>query len=827
MKKQNTFKTQSTTPSVYFKKNTIQYVNGLCGSGKTYALTRFLSNQIQSNKRSKSLIVVPTIELSNQYETAFQDIGTEYTVINSQYSGNTQRAIIDAVKQINFIGDGILLITLSSFNNISTSLFSKSIDWDVYVDEIPAIDKFYDPCIPYTYTKLFDLLDVIDYELPEFKQLSLSKFETVDYINRHFDENEEVFKNIAKDVLDGNMVLIDSASYNKLSTNDITPDAGIDMENGNEFNKLFILSILTPVKWFKISNNITIMGANFEESMLYKYWGDFCGVNFVESHLSNSLRYNQHTNGSLLDVRYCSEYHTSKYHLNKVSGGVSNFNKNINIAAKHFDSNNNVLVVVNNADREKIQVNNWSLAPVISHGLNHFDHYTQVYFGAALNRKPKHIKMLTDFGFDSIYITRATSHEVLYQGVMRTALRRPDNTKVVTAIVADKAMAEHLARLFPGCLLGPVDGVSKKTVAKSQVNRDKLHKKKQILTEQRHLTNSHFSPFNINAKTTTKSLSIGKRSKNGVNVADINVSVFPNIKTSTSIDDSFRAVDFIKQLKTLWTNNIVDHKSDNFLMNSVVYKTKENRKSNNAVYSTALFLDIDDGNMTAEECHKILSDNKISHILTNSASRKQDQLNRYRAIIFVKEVMTAETHKIVFNYIVNLFKENGFYTIPLSNKQEYITGVLKKDIDARFTGIDMSKNNLSSIFYAPCKVRGNEDYAFFWKFGVKDEEITRYALNPTAIVKHSVEKTELQPIDFVEDLVELPNNEQYAKLIVVIDKTINEIAPGNRSSLACKVGGLLSKIDDIAIKEKYLDKIVSLGVDKSAMKQARKYAYSN
>ena len=233
--------------------------------------------------------------------------------------------------------------------------------------------------------------------------------------------------------------------------------------------------------------------------------------------------------------------------------------------------------------------------------------------------------------------------------------------------------------------------------------------------------------------------------------------------------------------------------------------------------------------MTAEECHKILSDNKISHVLTNSASRKEEQLNRYRAIIFVKEVMTAETHKIVFNYIVNLFKKNGFHTIPLSNKEKYITSVLKKDIDARFTGIDMSKNNLSSIFYAPCKVRGNEDYAFFWKFGVKDEEITRYALNPTAIVKHSVEKTELQQIDFVEDLVvELPNNnEKIAKQIVVIEKLIAEMAPGNRSMLACKVGGKLSKIDDIAIKEKYLDKIVSLGVDKSAMKQARKYAYSN
>ena len=37
-------------------------------------------------------------------------------------------------------------------------------------------------------------------------------------------------------------------------------------------------------------------------------------------------------------------------------------------------------------------------APVISHGMNKFDSYDNIYFSPALNRQPMHTKMLNDLG---------------------------------------------------------------------------------------------------------------------------------------------------------------------------------------------------------------------------------------------------------------------------------------------------------------------------------------------------------------------------------------------------------------------------------------------
>ena len=72
---------------------------------------------------------------------------------------------------------------------------------------------------------------------------------------------------------------------------------------------------------------------------------------------------------------------------------------------------------------------------VQSHGLNCYDGYHNIYFSAALNREPGHLGILRDLGFDLAHVHEATTHEVIYQSVMRTSLRRPDATDPVTIIV--------------------------------------------------------------------------------------------------------------------------------------------------------------------------------------------------------------------------------------------------------------------------------------------------------------------------------------------------------------------------------------------------------
>ena len=40
---------------------------------------------------------------------------------------------------------------------------------------------------------------------------------------------------------------------------------------------------------------------------------------------------------------------------------------------------------------------------VLSHGLNCYDGYDNIYFSAALNREPRHLGMLRNLGFDLSY----------------------------------------------------------------------------------------------------------------------------------------------------------------------------------------------------------------------------------------------------------------------------------------------------------------------------------------------------------------------------------------------------------------------------------------
>jgi hypothetical protein len=62
-------------------------------------------------------------------------------------------------------------------------------------------------------------------------------------------------------------------------------------------------------------------------------------------------------------------------------------------------------------------------------------------------------------------------HEVAHQAIMRTSLRRRDCLNPVTAIVSDKTTAEAIARQFPGCNIGPINGCIKKVIGLSNTEK--------------------------------------------------------------------------------------------------------------------------------------------------------------------------------------------------------------------------------------------------------------------------------------------------------------------------------------------------------------------
>ena len=108
------------------------------------------------------------------------------------------------------------------------------------------------------------------------------------------------------------------------------------------------------------------------------------------------------------------------------------------------------------------------------HGLNRYDGFHNIYFSAALNREPRHLRMLKALGFDLAYVHEATTHEVIYQAVMRTSLRRNDVAAPVTIIVQDSRAANRLQGLLSGAKvtkLGNVDKQHHKPLSGTERNK--------------------------------------------------------------------------------------------------------------------------------------------------------------------------------------------------------------------------------------------------------------------------------------------------------------------------------------------------------------------
>ena len=103
------------------------------------------------------------------------------------------------------------------------------------------------------------------------------------------------------------------------------------------------------------------------------------------------------------------------------------------------------LFVANN-DRKSTVLDglpNAARIPVLSHGSKEYRNYTSIYYSAATNRNPKHLRMLQNLGFSMDQVRRAESHEMIYQSIMRCALRNEECNEQIRIVVPDEYSAKR------------------------------------------------------------------------------------------------------------------------------------------------------------------------------------------------------------------------------------------------------------------------------------------------------------------------------------------------------------------------------------------------
>jgi hypothetical protein len=576
---------------------------------------------------------------------------------------------------------------------------------------------------------------------------------------------DALIKPIILNILQGHECFVEKRNWDKIVIrNEVTSDKTVDMTYGNSSNMLYFLTMLTP-NVFSGFTKVIMMGANFSDSILCKYWQEYKGVNFIEcKQISSKLRYSAYESGSRLTVTYLQEENWSKHSRDKLINDISR-------EAHYIGLVNNVMqgkefIFMTNNDSTASDAINGIKAPVISHGMNKFAHYDNIYFAPALNRQPMHTKMLNELGIDTIFINRASAHEIAHQGIMRTSMRNPIATASVNAVVVDKATAEAIARLFVGCSIKAIDGVLRKVAALSIL--DRKHKSR-LNTMLEHLdlnsslrtaTAANENPYIQETASVadcgvlgTKYINNEKRTQNPRNDSfnDIDISILNSIFDKNISSFNGTPVELIKVLKQLWTNNCITSKDEVTLFNGTLFKDDEERTLANAVFSNFVTVDIDDGDLSPEEFKKIFQKgHKHSMIMINSFSRSVERPNNYRAIFFIKDKVNDSTYRQLHKYLQDILKDRGYITATAAQREK----ILITNPDARFSGIDLTKTHIASFFYLPCKVISRKECAFFWRINVHDnDELMRYAIDPEKVLQYAPERTELPTLVYeVEDI---------------------------------------------------------------------------
>ena len=406
---------------------TIYKVSAPCGSGKSFTLRNEIEGYPLGQPGSKNiLIVLPTVSLIREQERElgnYNYIDSDSIHFENSDDESVAARIADYLEHAPDYGE-VLFISWESFRYID--YFPKRKNWIVYIDEIPPIDDFRYIDLPDNPEVLTNILTTDENDCPEglakLVPIDPEGFQTIIRKGIHRDSAYGEYANLLKQVASDNFdVFVKLADWQKL------------YGNREKNYRVSVLSLVRP----ELFNFTTIIGANFEDSLLYHYFNsnfnvDFRPARFILARLRPPIDYSERVKAIYLT-------------------GVKQWSKNY--MQKEVQTGKTVKSVIDEqlcnrlgnypfllcANVEKTKKDKWKCEglprcermPTIIKGVNNYDAYQIVVYLPALNRNNEHIAMLGQFGITPEQILIATGYENLYQTVMRTALRKREGKVII------------------------------------------------------------------------------------------------------------------------------------------------------------------------------------------------------------------------------------------------------------------------------------------------------------------------------------------------------------------------------------------------------------
>ncbi len=430
-------------------KMQIDYVDAICGAGKTGFLVDHFIKRIRPSG-SRMVIAQPTKALIEATEKRFLEAGIKPLVLHSD---KTQQLFLSLYNAFNDPDEDIIIITHPGLFTHGRAM-KRPENVYLFVDEIPAINGFHSVPLKYNRSIITNNIDFVPQgngystlvkktRAPDFRNVERSGKKDAMY-----KQIKPMFEVIANDNIEVTV-----------------SDSCVDAFQSGKADAIFYSWIVKP-ECLSDWNNVTIMGANFKESLLYKVWSRE-GVTFAPSRWTKHLP-SLHTRmlGSRVSIHYVMDRKWSK-RFQETDNPMPQIAPHIE---ELFGSEPYIYTVNNFAKKKSTDLfSRGQHVPPKSHGFNEFMDYHNAAFLAALNVDPQHSAFLKSrYGLEDEDIFASFSLEAAYQFVMRTSLRVPTCLEPVKVVVPSKALALALSDLFPGANV---------TKLNTEVKADVAHRK--------------------------------------------------------------------------------------------------------------------------------------------------------------------------------------------------------------------------------------------------------------------------------------------------------------------------------------------------------------
>jgi hypothetical protein len=732
----------------------LYFVDAPCGGAKTYAAIRHAHRVARLGK--KVLIVQPSIILIKETMNDLAGLQPEvrHRAIHGETTDRVIAEVIDHVKHTAHDGE-ILFITHSAFMRLP--YFHRRHAWHVIMDEIPQADWCVEFNIPHTHRLITDLFSV----QPAADHLADNRYVRALASDRH--ALEAIAQNKDRDqvwdIIQQFAAVLLSSHWSAYVLDDQYTNL---IASEGEQRKLLAFSHLKP-SLFDGFASATILGACFRQSVLYHLWLGM-GVRFRPHRaIQKGLRYTTHQNGSLLTIRYATEEDWSKSYRDKpmtLGDATTIFDRVVQRVGEVFGASDFVWMGNKDTPDDTFDGRGHRL-PNSPYGLNPYAHIHNAVILSALLPPPAHFAFLDALGFDSREVKQAGYWQAVYQAAMRISLRNPDDNSPKTVIVMDRATAEWMATMFPGCRVARLDGIgdmpSKGKAGRhrqhvddadrKRAHRDRfkleLHAALDLINGRDHVL-SRFPDLANTLRAQMSELRVAHNPASPVDLKGIGGTMYLSIFHAEPLD-FFPLNDveaFIDGLRFFHSSSW-PRKDANGLVSPSIFDqaladdTKRGLANIRAIWG--VWFDNDGGDLSAEDFARLFP--RLRMTIFNSYSSTPGN-PRWRVFIPTTVAMPIAAHKAVTGQIMATVNKAGFW----SKKQLETNARIKS---RNLHGFDMSKLTPSSLFYLPCQAP-NPAHSFFMDFASTD----RKPLDPYEWAGYRAKHIHPEPITVIPTITE-------------------------------------------------------------------------